>query len=266
VKAAELLERAQCARMLAARAAAIVRDMQAGIEAREKSDGSGPVTEADLAAERCILKELRARYPDDLIVSEETAATAADGGAVWCVDPLDGTREYSQGRSDYAVMVGLLVDGEPAAGALALPAEDRVVWGAVGHGVFIDDAPVDVATLTQMSDAVLVHSRSHRSPSLAEVLRRLRPKSTISAGSAGYKAAQLVTGAAHVYIHPRGGTMWWDSVAPAAVVLAAGGFFADALGKPIRYVGSLEHESGLLFAVPGLETEVRTRLADSGAP
>ena len=188
------------------------------------------------------------------------AAPARGTGPVWCIDPLDGTREYAEGRDDYTVMIGLLVAREPVVGALAIPATGRVVWGARGSGAWIDDDPAHVAPLTDLDAATLIHSRSHTSPALAEVLQRLRPRATVAAGSAGYKAAQIITGEAQVYIHPRRGTMWWDSVAPAAVVLAAGGCFADALMNPIVYDGPLEHETGLLFAVPGLEPALRARL------
>jgi len=264
VQSQELLDRARFARDAATRAAAIVRPMQAGIETREKSEGRGPVTAADFASERSILAELQQRFPNDPIVSEETRAAAQIvGGPVWCVDPLDGTREYSQGRHDYAVMIGLLLDGEPVAGAVALPAEDLVVWGAVGHGAFLDDTPIVIEPVTRLEDATVIHSRSHISPTLAGILGSLAPKNTVAAGSAGYKAAQLVTGVAHVYIHPGRGTMWWDSVAPAAVILAAGGMFTDARGAQIRYDGDLEHTTGLLFAVPGIEPALRARLTHS---
>jgi len=261
VTSLDLLDRARFARDAATRAAAIVRPMQAGIKAREKVDGSGPVTEADLASERSILAELLEHYPDEPIVSEETrAAPQIASGPVWCVDPLDGTREYSQGRHDYAVMIGLLVNGQPAAGAVALPGDDLVVWGAIGHGAFVGDTPITLEPVTRLEDATVIHSRSHVSIRLAGIIERLAPKKTVAAGSAGYKAAQLLTGVAHVYIHPNRGTMWWDSVAPAAIVLAAGGMFTDAQCEPIRYDGDLEHRFGLLFAVPGLEPALEERL------
>lgn len=259
----DLLARARFARDAATRAAAIVRAMQSGIEASEKPEGRGPVTAADHASERAILSELHQRYPGEPIVSEESRAVAQiASGPVWCVDPLDGTREYSQGRHDYAVLIGLLIDGAPVAGAVALPAEDLVVWGAVGHGAFLGDSPLQLYPVTRLEDATVIHSRSHIGPRLAGILDALAPKRTVAAGSAGYKAAQLLTGGAHVYIHPSGGTMWWDSVAPAAILLAVGGTFADASGEPIRYEGGLEHRGGLLFAVPGIEPALRERLAN----
>ncbi|MEM8884394.1 MAG: inositol monophosphatase family protein [Planctomycetota bacterium] len=257
----ELMRRAQTARDLATRAGVVARSMQRGIEAREKEDGSGPVTAADLASEEIILEGLRAEFPDDPIVSEESGESGTPGrGWVWCVDPLDGTREYAQGRDDFTVMVGLLYDGVPTVGAVGIPAEERTAWGALGVGVFVEDEPVQVEPLAALSDAVVVHSRSHRSDALNEILARLGPKETQGFGSAGYKAVRIVTGQAHLYIHPRHGTKWWDSVAPAALVLATGGTFADATMNPIVYEGDREHRNGLLFAAPGLEAPLRDSL------
>ena len=261
VTSSELLARAQFARELASAAGRIARAMQTGIEAREKEDGSGPVTAADLAAEKCILDGLRERYPDDPIISEESGTTGKPGrGFVWCVDPLDGTREFSQGRDDFAVMVGLLFDGEPVAGAVGLPAEDKAVWGAIGEGAFIEDDAVAVEPVARVADAILIHTRSHVSPRLAEVIEKLQPKQTVAAGSAGYKAAHILAGRAHIYIHPSRGTKWWDSVAPAALIRAIGGFFANAQGEAIQYEGDREHLEGLLFLAPGLADEVCSRL------
>lgn len=236
--------------------------MQPGIEAREKEDGSGPVTEADLASEKCILDGLIERYPDDPIISEESGTTGTPGnGFVWCVDPLDGTREFSQGRDDFAVMIGLLFNGEPVVGAVGIPADDKTVWGGRDIGVFIEDDPITLEHLGSVAEATIVHSRSHKSASLQAVLDRLSARDSVAAGSAGYKAAHLLAGKAHIYIHPSRGTKWWDSVAPAALVLAGGGYFGDARAEAICYQGDREHMSGLLFAVPGLEEELRVRLA-----
>src|SRR5688572_26031466 len=76
---------------------------------------------------------LRGRFPADAILSEETADTRhrLESARTWIVDPLDGTREYSQNREDWAVHVALVVDHRPVLGVVALPAQGRVLWGAV---------------------------------------------------------------------------------------------------------------------------------------
>ena len=83
----------------------------------------------------------------------------------------------------------------------------------------------------------------------------------MQAGGAGYKAVQVLLGNAHIYVHARSGTKWWDSVAPAALITAAGGHAGNAEGEPLRYGGGLVHQSGLLFTAPGLGEAAAARLA-----
>jgi 3'(2'), 5'-bisphosphate nucleotidase len=255
-------EAAEKARDLVREAGALVRAMQEGIRPRDKGAGKGPVTEADLASEHLLLEGIERAFPGDGIVSEETRFGPPPAARrVWCVDPLDGTREYSDGLAEYAVMAGLLEDGEPVVGAFALPALDVVLWGWRGGGAFADDVPIRLAPMTDPSAATAIHSRSHRSAKLAEVLDRIRPRERISAGGVGYKVGQILLGRAHLYVHPQKGTLWWDSVAPAAVLLAAGGSVGTATGDPLEYRGNLDHGEGLLFTVPRLLEAVKTRLA-----
>jgi len=260
----DLRRAAERARELATEAGALARGLQGRVEARDKGRGLGPVTDADLGAERLILDGLRRSDPAAAILSEETQQSVPrDAPEVWCVDPIDGTREYSEGRADYAVMVGLLRGGRPVAGAVALPGEGHVFWGWDGGGAFVDGEPIRLATITDLAEATAIHSRSHRGPQLAETLERLGVRRTLGAGSVGYKVGQILLGCAHLYVHARGGTMWWDSVAPAAILVAAGGFAGNALGGPLRYDGAPAHPDGLLFTAPGLADAARARLRDS---
>ena len=250
---------AECARDLVREAVLVVRAMQGNVDVRDKGGDEGPVTDADLAAEKILVEGLRRRFPDDAILSEE-AEQSIDRAAprLWCVDPLDGTREYVEGLDEYAVMAGLLVDGAPAVGAVALP-DGSVFWGWVGGGVFRDDEPLTVAAAPPLDDAVVIHSRSRRE-SNRDAVRKLGAGRTVQAGGAGYKAVQVLLGRAHVYVHARGGTKWWDSAAPAALILAAGGYAGNAEGGPLRYDGGVVHEHGLLFTAPGIGDAAANRL------
>ena len=81
----------------------------------------------------------------------------------------------------------------------------------------------------------------------------------VAAGGIGYKVAQILLGRAHLMIHDRG-TTWWDSVAPAALLLVAHGTATDARGEPLDYVRDVRHKKGLLFAAPGLLAPALARL------
>src|SRR5262245_31206906 len=86
---------------------------------RFKEKDEGPVTEADFAADKIIDQELRKAFPNDLIISEESAdlsLTVPTKGRVWLVDPMDGTSDFVLGGDDFSVMIGLLIDGVPSLG------------------------------------------------------------------------------------------------------------------------------------------------------
>ena len=111
-----------------------------------------------------------------------------------------------------------------------------------------------------LDTAVVIHSHSRRE-SNREAVGKLGAARTVQAGGAGYKAVQVLLGNAHVYVHARGGTKWWDSVAPAALITAAGGYAGDAEGGPLRYDGGVVHRHGLLFTAPGLGDAAARQLA-----
>jgi 3'(2'), 5'-bisphosphate nucleotidase len=253
---------AETARDLVRSAGDLILGMQDSVTARDKGRGRGPVTEADFAAEEVLIEGLKQRYPDAAILSEETNPVLdRSAKRLWCIDPLDGTREYADGRGEWAVMMGLLVDGEPAAGAFSVPAEGLVFWGWRGGGAFSLDGSVSLDPLSDIAKATVIHSRSHQSPALQEALKRLQVGASIKAGSVGYKVAQMLAGKAQLYIHPRGGTKWWDSVAPAAVLRSAGGFVSTAKGEPLVYSQDTRHNDGLFFSTPALAPEALSRLS-----
>ncbi len=134
-------------------------------------------------------------------------ASAAD--RVWIIDPLDGTREYGEGRTDWAVHVALCVGGRPSVGAVALPGLGLTL--DTGHPVAVPLAP---GTLR------VVVSRT-RPPAEALAIADALGADLVEMGSAGAKAMSIVRGVADIYPHS-GGQYEWDSCAPVAVALAAG--------------------------------------------
>jgi 3'(2'), 5'-bisphosphate nucleotidase len=170
------------------------------------------------------LGELR---PEDAVLSEEAVDDPARLSAdrVWIIDPLDGTREFGEpGRSDWAVHVALWEQGRLTAGAVALPARGTVLSTA---------APPRRGPQAPGRGLRLVVSRS-RAP---EFLRRMAGElgaELVEMGSAGAKAAAVITGEADAYIHA-GGQYEWDSAAPVAVALAAGLHASRLDGSELRY-------------------------------
>jgi len=174
--------------------------------------------------------QIAARRPGDAILSEEGRDDAArlTAGRVWIVDPLDGTREFGEaGRSDWAVHVALWDRGELTAGAVALPAQDRVLSTA---------EPLDRPEAPPAADGhplrILV-SRS-RPPAFAARVAEDIGATLVPLGSAGAKAAAVVLGEADAYLHD-GGQYEWDSAAPVAVALAAGLHASRLDGSKLEY-------------------------------
>jgi 3'(2'), 5'-bisphosphate nucleotidase len=225
------------------------------MELRSRSEpGKTLGKEGDHWSHDLLMKAIAERFPKDRIRSEEadqSEALGAELGRVWIVDPLDGTREYSEGREDWAVHVALAVDGEPRVGAVALPALGLVL----GTG-----APPPLAT----PDAVprMVVSRS-RPPEFVPFVAERLGAVTVPMGSAGAKIAAVIRGEAEVYIHA-GGQYEWDSAAPVAVALASGLHASRLDGSPLRYSQPDPWLPDLVVCHPTLAETVLEALHDAG--
>jgi 3'(2'), 5'-bisphosphate nucleotidase len=195
----------------------------------------------DAAAQRAILDVLTRERPDDVVFSEEAAddPRRLDAGRVWIVDPLDGTREYSDGRHDWAVHVALWADGDLAAAAVALPGLDEIL--------LTDPAPA----VPPQSGALRIAVSRTRPPAVADLVARALDAELVPLGSAGYKTAAVVRGEVDAYVHA-GGMYQWDSAAPVAVARAAGLTTCRLDGSPLVYNGADPYLPDLLVCRPEL--------------
>jgi 3'(2'), 5'-bisphosphate nucleotidase len=182
--------------------------------------------EGDRLAHDLLVDLLATEAPGDAVLSEEGRddLTRLDAERVWIVDPLDGTREYSEeGRADWAVHVALAIGGTVAAGAVALPA----------RGITLGTDPAPPPAPSWDGPPRLVVSRS-RPPYQASLIRDALGGQLVPLGSAGAKAMAVVLGEADVYAHA-GGQYEWDNAAPAAVAAAAGLHVSRLDGSPLVY-------------------------------
>ncbi len=203
----------------------------------------------DRAANRLILDRLHSARPGEFILSEESEDDLARCAArrVWVVDPLDGTAEFASGRDDWAVHIGLSIDGVAAAGAVALPAQGRVLCTE-------DPEPARPAN----DPLRLVVSRSRPAAEAIRVAEALTGK-LMPMGSAGAKAMAVVLGDADIYIHS-GGQYVWDNCAPAAVASAAGLHVSRIDGSPLIYNCADTYLPDLLICAKGLAPRVMAAL------
>lgn len=178
----------------------------------------------DATANQFLVHALREQRPDDAVLSEEEKDNLDRLAAsrVWIVDPVDGTREYGEQRTDWAVHVALTVDGVPTVGAVALP----------GLGVVLrSDQSVPVPPAPDVLRMVV--SRSRPAPE-AEAVAKALGAELVPMGSAGAKAMAVIRGEADIYLHT-GGQYEWDSCAPVAVALAHGLHASRIDGSPLVY-------------------------------
>lgn len=190
----------------------------------------------DATANEFLCHALRAARPDDGLLSEEEKDNAdrLKQSRVWIVDPVDGTREYGEARTDWAVHVALSVDGKPAIGAVALPGLGEVL--RTDHPAALPQA---VATPR------LVVSRTRPAKEAVAVADALGGE-LVPMGSAGAKAMAVVRGEAEIYLHT-GGQYEWDSCAPAAVAAAHGLHCSRVDGSPLLYNNAETYMPDLLI-------------------
>jgi 3'(2'), 5'-bisphosphate nucleotidase len=209
-------------------------------EVIQKEDRT-PVTEADLASERAIVAILGAALPDIPIVSEETVPAegfSSPASRFWCVDPLDGTKEFIARNGEFSVLIALIEHGRPVLGIVHGPALG-VTYVAHGPGTAMrrqDGGGFEPirARAPSPEGIVVIHSRSHEnSRRLAEYFQGRSVIERLVCGSA-LKFGVLAAGEADLY--PRfGTTMEWDTAAGQAVLEAAGGHVVGLDGARLGY-------------------------------
>ncbi|WP_431711844.1 3'(2'),5'-bisphosphate nucleotidase CysQ [Glutamicibacter uratoxydans] len=221
-------------RLLELRVAAQAR----GVTGKELKDAG------DSAAQKYLSEQLRQHYPDDAVLSEESEDTKErlHSSRVWIIDPLDGTREYSEYRGDWAVHVALWECGKLVTGAVALP----------GLGVVLGtDAVIERQPTAKGSPIRVAVSRS-RPPALIHELAQQLDLDLIPMGSAGYKVCAVVRGEVDAYIHA-GGQYEWDSAAPVAVAAGMGLHTSRIDGSVLRYNQENPYLPDLLVCRPELK-------------
>ncbi|HXS85141.1 MAG TPA: 3'(2'),5'-bisphosphate nucleotidase CysQ [Mycobacterium sp.] len=197
---------------------AVREELADATEAERKAAG-------DKRSHDYLMEALARERPDDAVLSEEGVDDPVRLSAqrVWIVDPLDGTREFSElGREDWAVHVALWQSGALVAGAVALPAQ----------GITLA-TPDPTPPPAHSGDPRIVVSRT-RPPAIALQVRDQLNGTLVEMGSAGAKVAAVIQGLADVYVHA-GGQYEWDSAAPVAVARAAGLHTSRIDGSPLEY-------------------------------
>jgi 3'(2'), 5'-bisphosphate nucleotidase len=223
----------------------------------------------DQAADGFLQGFIRGRYPEDGLLSEETADSAERLGKrrAWIVDPLDGTQEYSELRADWAVHVALTLGGRCALAAVALPAGDDVLWGVCLPGKERAGSSAGSALARGSSEQParprIVVSRSHTPPWVERFARSLNGE-LVPCGSVGYKVSRLLAGEGDIYAHTVG-LKEWDTCAPETVARALGWHVSKLRGEEHVYNQKNPKNHELLVCRPAWKERLLAALKESGA-
>lgn len=221
------------------------------IDAEEHAE---PVTQADKAANELIVSGLGREFPDDGILAEESVDTERrlTKRRVWMVDPLDGTNGFIARDGDFAVQIGLAVEGRSVLGVVYQPLPDVLYRAVEGAGAWVERVGFEaqrarVSNHTELTRMRLAASRNHRSPRMDRVVRALGIEEEVQRGSVGIKVGLIIEQQCDLYVHLSPRTKQWDTCAPEVILLEAGGRFTDLFGEEYIYNDpEVQNRNGLI--------------------
>jgi 3'(2'), 5'-bisphosphate nucleotidase len=263
---------AEISRDVAREAGRLLLDLRASFGPVDDKDAANALRKhADRASHELIMELLTAARPGDAILSEEgkDADSRLSAERVWIVDPLDGTFEYGQGRSDFAVHIALW---EPAGAVLSATTVDLPAQGLTRSVLDVVDAPAPLPTDRPIR---IVASRSRPPatlPRTVEILsRRLADDGVtdqgveiIDVGSVGAKVNELITGRAEAYVHDTG-FYEWDVAAPYGVATHYGLVPSHVDGSPVLFNRMPPYVTDLTVSHPALVSALREALREAAA-
>lgn len=224
------------------------------IDQWHKADSS-PVSEVDLAADRRLKTLLSAILPEAGWLSEETADDVARLGCrtIWCVDPIDGTRDFLRGRDGWAVSVALVADGAPLFGLLYAPARGQMWRAEAGGGAYCNDLPVSAGSREALAGARVP---AHDLPKIDSDLAKVSQPNSIA-----LRMAMVANDEADLVATLRWG-FEWDVAAAALIAMEAGAVVTDALGGPLAFNTPRAQAFGVIACVPGIHGHAVERLRE----
>lgn len=241
-----------------------------GLRDTGRWEGSMLADIGDQAADGYLQGVIQGRYPEDGILSEETVDTPhrLEKFRTWIIDPLDGTKEFSQLREDWGVHVALTLGGKCGIGVVYLPSQELLIWGVAiegrervgleGKGELVD------ATQDLVEAPRIVVSRSHTPPWVEAFSEAISAGEMIPFGGAGNKTCRLMTGQADLYVH-KVGLKEWDTCAPETIARAAGWHVCKLDGSEHRYNQADPHNHEYVMCRPAWTERVLEAIGKSGA-
>jgi myo-inositol-1(or 4)-monophosphatase len=242
---------------VAQRAGAVLMDRYERLERIDYKSARDVVTEADHLSEALILDAIRARFPEDAILAEETGehraiageAPTSGRGRVWIVDPLDGTVNYANGIPVFCVSIGLVADGVPAVGVILDPTRSEAFAATVDGPASLNGRPVRASDKERLSDFVISMALNGRTAVSRGRAVRKAIRISRSMGSAALALAYVANGRFDAFVQ-QGGLSAWD-VAAAGLIAERGGARVTSIdGGPWFDLGHSPKSIGILAAPP----------------
>ncbi|KTC78010.1 3'(2'),5'-bisphosphate nucleotidase CysQ family protein [Legionella brunensis] len=212
-----------------------------GYKVYDKGRHLGLVTDADKAASQLLLKEIAQAFPNDLIISEEEPIPPEDSNAkrIWFIDPIDGTNDFIAGSNEWSIMLGLAINGKPCLGVVYQADTNELYYATQGKGAFYSSSKetlnLQVRAISDLTQTILIQSRSHWSSKAQEVANQLGISHTLKYGSLGLKLGKIAKGEADLYFNFSGRCHLWDLCGPEIILQEAGGKVLLASGEQIIY-------------------------------
>lgn len=225
------------------------------------------VTSVDRALDKQLADHFQAWFPSDGLITEENSQSLQQFNQahkrLWLIDPLDGTEDFIEGRSNYAVMVGLLQDGRPLAGWIYSPVRDRLYWGGPEWGLFQATGPEPAQPLLAQppppptSDfCPIVIGERDRNNFGSRLQQQIPAAQFHGLGSFGLKVIEVIEGRAGLYLYLNGRVKLWDTTGPIALARKAGLICCDLAGNTLQFtpdylnMQTLAHRQAIVIAWP----------------
>ncbi|MBI2673007.1 3'(2'),5'-bisphosphate nucleotidase CysQ [Candidatus Woesearchaeota archaeon] len=237
-----------------------------------KEDGS-PVTEADLAANEIIAPSLRAYFSYAVLSEEEKDnKSRLESRLVWCIDPIDGTKEFIKGTDNFAVMIGLIENKKPILGVVYLPTSDKMYYAVKNEGAHLSKdflkptqklIRLSVSNIDSLAESSVLMS-SHNEP-IKALVEKMKPIRYQGGGGFGYKICHIAEGNFDSYLNNQDNKgSEWDSCAPHIILEEAGGKLTDFNGNELTYNNrDTAHHNGAIASNGILHEKILKFLAEN---
>ena len=241
----------------------ILKDSNFKRDILKNNNMDDPVTIADLRVNKTLIQRIKDKYKDVdwEILSEENVKSLSNdfnrnADWIWILDPLDGTKDFIQGTTNYAMHLALNYKQKNFIGIVLIPERDEL-WVAYEAEVWCEKRNGTKKFFNRLSPSLieemtLVSSKNHRNQTLKNLIEKINCKKVIEMGSIGCKIASILRGEADIYIclslPGQSSPKDWDFAAPAAILLAAGGAITNLDNEELTYGRNNFQQEGIIIA------------------